>query len=178
MTDGKDAPYAEFGERLAALRKGVGMSRQQLGDLCGVAPSTIINYERGKRIPYADTAVRMAQVFQMTVEQLLGVENPKVAMTTAEALDRMQSINGKKGADRLRRVYREAANLAGGDLTEEQLLEFSLEMSKMAILAQQRLRKIHTSKKFQAAVEVKEEETAQAVRELDDTIVSLVGGDE
>ena len=178
MTDEKDAPYAEFGERLAALRKGAGMSRQQLGDLCGVAPSTIINYERGKRIPYADTAVRMARVFHLTVEQLLGVENPKIAMTNAEALDRMQSINGKKGADRLRQVYREAANLAGGDLTEEQLLEFSLEMNKMAILAQQRLRKIHTSKKYQGAVEAKAEETAQAVCELDEAIVSLAGGEE
>ena len=67
MSEGKNSPYAEFGERLISLRKQNKMSRQQLGDLCGVAPSTIVNYERGTRIPYADTAVKMAQVFGMTV---------------------------------------------------------------------------------------------------------------
>ncbi|MBQ4396705.1 MAG: helix-turn-helix transcriptional regulator [Clostridia bacterium] len=46
MSEEKNIPYAAFGERLTALRKQNKMSRQQLGDLCGVAPSTIVNYER------------------------------------------------------------------------------------------------------------------------------------
>ncbi len=173
MEDGKDIPYAAFGERLMALRKEADLTRQQLGELCGVAPSTIVNYERGTRIPYADTAVKMAQVFHMTVEGLLGMENPELAMANEEAMDKMRALNGKRGADRLKQVYQEAASLAGGDLTEEQLLEFSMEMSKMAMLAQQRLREMHTNRKYQAAVEAKAEETARAVRELDDSIAAL-----
>ena len=173
MAASNDVPYKEFGERLMALRKSAGMTRQQLGEACGVVPSTIINYERGTRIPYADTAVRMAQTFHMTVEELLGMENPELVMAKEEAVDKMRSVNGKRGADRLQQVYQEAASLAGGDLTEEQLLEFSMEMSKMAILAQQRLREIHTSKKYQATVAAKAQETAEAVRDLDDAITAI-----
>ena len=92
MEDGKDIPYAAFGERLMALRKGADLTRQQLGELCGVAPSTIVNYERGTRIPYADTAVKMAQVFHMTVEGLLGMENPELAMANEEAMDKMRGL--------------------------------------------------------------------------------------
>ena len=173
MAANKDVPYAEFGERLMSLRKDADMTRQQLGEICGVAPSTIVNYERGTRIPYADTAVKMAQAFHMTVEELLGVENPELAMANEEALDRMRSINGKRGADRLQQVYRDAASLAGGDLTEEQLLEFSMEMNKMAMLAQQRLREIHTNRKYQATVEAKAEITADAVRDIDSAITAI-----
>ena len=173
MADSSDIPYKEFGERLLALRKSAGMTRQQLGAACGIVPSTIVNYERVTRVPYADTAVKMAQTFHMTVEELLGMENPELVMAKEEAVDKMRSVNGKRGADRLQQVYREAASLAGGDLTEEQLLEFSMEMSKMAILAQQRLRELHTGKQYQATVAAKAQETARAVREIDDAITAM-----
>lgn len=173
MTDNRNIPYAAFGERLTKLRKAAGITRAQLGEACGVAQSTISNYEKGLRIPYADTAVKMADYFHITVHELLGVDNPELAMSEAAALDRMREINGRKGEERLKAVYREARNLAGGDLSEDQLLEFSMEMNKMAMLAQQRLREMHTNRRYQDAVEAKGEATAQAVREIDESIRNL-----
>ena len=105
MTADKNAPYAEFGERLIRLRKEAGMTRQQLGVVCGVAPSTIINYERGTRIPYADTALKMAQTFELSVEELLGAENPAAEMMKAQAIDDMGRLFGQQAADSARHTW-------------------------------------------------------------------------
>ncbi len=171
------APYAEFGQRLTELRKKARMNRSELAEACGVAASTIVNYEKGTRIPYADTAVKMAQHFGLSVEELLGMKDPEIAMANAQALDQMRSINGKKGADRLQAVYQEAASLAGGDLTDDQLLEFSMEMQKMALLAQQHLTERFSNRRYQATVEAKAEATAEAVKVLNEAIAALQGGE-
>ena len=171
------APYREFAERLSKLRADAKLTRAELGEKIGVAARSIINYENGERIPYGDVCARMAQVFGITVDELLGVENPELEMARAEALDSMRSINGKKGAERLQAVYAEAASLAGGDLTDDQLMEFSMEMQKMALLAQQRLTERFSNKRYQASVEEKGEKTDEAVRAIDEAIVAMTKSD-
>ena len=173
MAANKEVPYAEFGERLMELRKKANMTRAELGEICGVAPSTIVNYERGTRIPYADTAVKMADHFHITVHELLGVDNTELAMAQAEALDQMRSVNGKKGADRLMAVLAEAEHLAGGDLTEAQLQEYSMELTKLTYEANQRLREIYSNKRYQETVEAKAEETRDSVKAIDAAIGAL-----
>lgn len=173
MAANKEVPYAEFGERLMELRKKANMTRQELGDVCGVAPSTIVNYERGTRIPYADTAVKMADHFHITLHELLGMDNPELAMSQAEAMDQMRSINGKKGADRLKAVLAEAGHLAGGDLTESQLVEYSMELTKLTMEAQQRLRELYSNKRYQETVEAKAEETKESVKAINEAISDL-----
>lgn len=173
MAANKEVPYAEFGERLMELRKKANMTRADLGEICGVAPSTIVNYERGTRIPYADTALKMADFFHITVHELLGVENPELAMAQAEALDQMRGVNGKKGADRLKAVLAEAGHLAGGDLTEDQLVEYSMELAKLTMEAQQRLREIYSNKRYQGTVEAKADETKASVKAMDEAIGAL-----
>ena len=178
MATNKEAPYADFGKRLTELRKNAHMSRQELASACDVAGSTIVNYEHGTRIPYADTAVRMAQLFNLTVEELLGMAHPENAMANARAMDQMRGINGKKGAERLHEMYAETtAQLAGGELEDEQLMELTLEMQKMAMIAQQHLNERYTNRKYQATVTAKAEATADAVRVLNDAIAALQGGE-
>ncbi|MBR4343493.1 MAG: helix-turn-helix transcriptional regulator [Lachnospiraceae bacterium] len=168
-----DAPYKDFAKRLTALRTEAGLTRAELGERIGVAGRSIVNYENGERIPYGDVCAKMAEVFGITTDELLGLENSELVMAREEAVARMYSINGRSGADRLRQVYADAASLAGGDLSDEQLLEFSLEMSKMAMLAQQRLRERHSSKKYQATVSEKAVQTDMAVKAIDDAIVTM-----
>ncbi|MBR3099553.1 MAG: helix-turn-helix transcriptional regulator [Clostridia bacterium] len=134
MTSSPETPYEAFGQKLTALRKAAGMSRQQLGDLCGIAQSTVVNYERGLRVPYADTAVRMARAFGLSVEELLSTEEDAVTPSV-------------RGAERLRFHLSEAGSaLSGGELSEDQLEEYVLEIQKMAMAAQQRLREMHAGK--------------------------------
>lgn len=171
------APYEDFGKRLTALRQNAGMTRAALGAVCGIAPSTIVNYEKGLRIPTADIAVKMAACFHLSVPALLGMDHPDVALREAEETERMRAIHGDKGAERLQAVYREARNLAGGDLSDAQLLEFSLEMTKMAQLAQQRLTERYAGNRRKETVAKRAEETARAVKALDDEIVRRAEGD-
>ena len=149
MTEEKNVPYAEFGKKLTALRNKNQFSRQQLGDLCGVAASTIVNYERGTRIPYADTALRMAQIFGMTVEELLSLENPELEMGKAKAVDDMGRLYGKRSADSAQ-AYLDGTNalLAGGTLSVEDQLDFISVMRKVLVDAEFRAKQRHTPNKF------------------------------
>lgn len=173
MASKQDVPYAEFGKKLMELRKRANMTRAELGAICGVAPSTIVNYEHGTRIPYADTALKMADHFHISLHDLLGVENPELAMERSCALEQMRVINGSKGADRLRAVLAQAEHLAGGDLSEDQLIEYTMELNKLALQVQQRLRDIHTNRRYQAAADAKAQETTEAVAALNDSIRAL-----
>ena len=172
MAAEKNVPYEEFGERLIALRKRSGMTRQQLGDICGVAPSTIINYERGTRIPYADTALKMAQTFGMTVEELLGVENPDAEMEKARAIDDMGRIFGKRSAESAQ-TYLDGTNalLAGGSLSEEDQLDFIAVMRKVLVDAEIRAKKKFTPNKFRTP---EWEDKTSAMRSEADAVMESV----
>lgn len=76
-------------ENLRSLRKQKGMSMKELGDLVGVSESTISLYETGKRKPDPDMLVKLASVFYVTVDYLLGRE-PKE--TDDEMLQLLQDI--------------------------------------------------------------------------------------
>ena len=91
------APYREFAERLIQLRTKAGMSRADLAKKLGISARSIINYENGERIPFGDVCGKMAQVFGISTDELLGVENPELEMTKAQALAAMRAINGIKG---------------------------------------------------------------------------------
>ena len=129
----KETPYAEFGARLTELRKNAGISRQELGDICGVAQSTIVNYEKGIRIPYADTAVKMADYFHISIHDLLGVDNPDLAMAQAQSLDMARSLSGKKGADRMQAVQNNYLLATREDGTEA--IEEFMEMQEWRAMA-------------------------------------------
>ena len=172
MAAEKNVPYAEFGERLVALRKRSGMTRVQLGEICGVAPSTIVNYERGTRIPYADTALKMAQAFEMTVEELLGVENPEAEMEKAKAIDEMGRIFGRRSAESAQ-AYLDGTNalLAGGSLSEEDQLDFIAVMRKGLADAEIRAKKKYTPNRFRTPEW--EDRTSALRSEVDGVIVSV-----
>lgn len=145
MALGNQSPYTEFGKRLMGLRKKSGMTRQQLGEMCGIAPSTIVNYEKGSRIPYADTAVKMAQTFGITVEGLLGVEAPK----KTEVIDYSGCLLGKHPEDSAW-VYLEGTNalITSDALSVEDQLDFIAAMHEILSKAEIRIKQKLTSNKF------------------------------
>ena len=169
-----DAPYKDFAERLTKLRKKAGLTRAQLGEKIGVSGRSIINYENGERIPFGDVCVRMAEVFGITVDALLGVEKPDVEMAKAKALEEMRLINGKRGVDRLRNALDVAQGvMAGGYIDDSQMAEFSYELSKMALLAQDALRKKYTSDLYAETKKRKSEETNATIRKINQEIGAL-----
>ncbi|MCD8144437.1 MAG: helix-turn-helix domain-containing protein [Oscillospiraceae bacterium] len=64
----------EFGQRLRDLRKQKNMTQKQLATMIGVQNSIISFYEVGDRMPSPEIIIRLAKVFHVSTDYLLGVE--------------------------------------------------------------------------------------------------------
>lgn len=56
---------------LRTLRKNKGLSMKELGEIIGVAESTISQYETGKRQPDFETLLKFGEYFDVSVDYLL-----------------------------------------------------------------------------------------------------------
>ncbi|GHU81686.1 hypothetical protein AGMMS50284_2070 [Clostridia bacterium] len=74
-----------FAERLYALRKEKNVKQSELADAIGCSRVAITNYEKGTRMPDCDTLRKIAEVFDVQTDYLLGstqnatVENISIA---------------------------------------------------------------------------------------------------
>jgi len=63
--------------RVKEFRKRLKMTQKEVAKAAKVGRSSISEIETGKRIPYVDTAIYIAQVLGTTVEILFPTENTK-----------------------------------------------------------------------------------------------------
>ncbi len=84
-----------FGERLKFLREKEKMYQSELADRLGLAPSTISMYERGDRDPDTSTLTKIAEIFNVSTDYLLGRTN--IPNTMDEPIDIAAST--KNGID-------------------------------------------------------------------------------
>ena len=61
-------------KRLRDLRIGRGLSQKQVAALIGVDSSTISTYESATRLPSYPALIRLAKVYGVSVDYLLGIE--------------------------------------------------------------------------------------------------------
>ncbi|MCI9414118.1 MAG: helix-turn-helix transcriptional regulator [Clostridiales bacterium] len=69
----------DFSTRLRELRVSHDMLQQELADLLNMKPSAVSKYEKGLTQPSLDTLIRLADIFHVSVDFLVGVssvENP------------------------------------------------------------------------------------------------------
>ena len=74
-----------LGQRIQELRKQHGMSQERLGDALGVSRQAVSKWEGDNGIPELDTLIAMSRLFNVTVGQLLGVEEASAQNTAATA---------------------------------------------------------------------------------------------
>lgn len=65
-----------LGQRIQELRKQRGLSQESLGDALGVSRQAVSKWEGDNGIPELDTLIALSRLFEVTVGQLLGVEDP------------------------------------------------------------------------------------------------------
>lgn len=58
--------------RIRQLRKQHGMTLKQLGAELGLAESTVSQYETGKRNPDNETLLKLGELFQVSIDEILG----------------------------------------------------------------------------------------------------------
>ncbi len=76
-----------FGAILKEIRKAHHMSQKELGKRLGVGQTTIANYEKDIRFPNQETLMIMADIFDVSVDQLLGRQELKI---NSEGIDEIQ----------------------------------------------------------------------------------------
>ncbi len=67
----------DFGTMLKKLRKDAGMTQQQLADRLWLTKATVSYYEQSLRFPSPEILVKLAGVFHVTTDFLLGMEDKK-----------------------------------------------------------------------------------------------------
>ena len=61
-----------LGQRIQELRKGLGLSQEELGERMGVSRQAISKWEGDQTIPELDNLIALSRLFGLTVGQLLG----------------------------------------------------------------------------------------------------------
>lgn len=64
----------DFSARLKTLRQRAGLTQQQLGSRIGVTKSVISYYELSDRTPSPEVLIKLAGVFHVSTDYLLGLE--------------------------------------------------------------------------------------------------------
>lgn len=92
-----------LGARITALRRGKGWSQAELARQLQISPSAVGMYEQGRREPSLELLVRMAQLFEVSVDYLLtgksqpGQERKNVDDLLRSALDKaVDQLRGRK----------------------------------------------------------------------------------
>lgn len=63
-----------FAENLMALRRSRGWSQEELGDTLGVSRQTVSKWETGQTTPELEKLIELAEVFGLSIDQLVGRE--------------------------------------------------------------------------------------------------------
>lgn len=67
----------DFGNRLKKLRLQAGLTQKQLAAQIGVTKSVVSFYELRERTPSPDVLVKLASIFHVSTDYLLGIERQK-----------------------------------------------------------------------------------------------------
>lgn len=89
-------------ERIVYYRKKCGLTQEELAEKCSVTPQAVSKWENGLASPDISLLPRLAEVFGITTDELLGVERPETVALATGAFDpekaimkvRIESVDG------------------------------------------------------------------------------------
>ena len=64
----------KIGDNIRVLRKKNGLLKKDLADQLNITRQALSNYEVGKRIPDIFELIRMAEIFKVSVDEIIGRE--------------------------------------------------------------------------------------------------------
>lgn len=68
----------DFGQKLKNLRKNAGLTQADLARMLNVTKSVVSYYELQERSPSPDVLVKLAGIFRVTSDYLLGIDHRKM----------------------------------------------------------------------------------------------------
>ena len=82
----------DFGDRLKQFRIKEGLSQEQLADKIGVSRQAITKWETKKGMPDIENMVILAEIFKLTLDELVLQESKVLQEREAEALYESETI--------------------------------------------------------------------------------------
>ena len=109
----------KFAQRLKEIRGLRGLSQVKLAEMVGVIPRVYNRWERGSAAPRLEAIVSLADILQVTLDELVGREE-------------IQSVEFKVKNPKLHTLYREIDKLSNDDQNAlEVLLDSLIKRSEM-----------------------------------------------
>ena len=110
--------YTELGNSIKKLREQSGITQQKLADLLGLSRPTISQIEMGERKLSADELIKLSDIFNMSVEHLLGLKKePEMIIKKAKRRRKVKSqlrVNvPQKNVERFKEVLLYILNKVG-----------------------------------------------------------------
>lgn len=68
----------KFNEKIIMLRKNKNLSQEDLGNELGVARQTISKWELGETTPEMDKLIKMSEIFEITLDDLIKDTEPNI----------------------------------------------------------------------------------------------------
>ncbi len=94
-----------FGKRVLELRKTRSWKQDELGKKLGTSGVVIGRYERGEVMPSIKVAQKMAEVFGVTLDYLVGEQEVPNLLTQSEMVERWMTLDALATSDRDRILY-------------------------------------------------------------------------
>ena len=137
----------EFGENIRTLRKQHKMTQPDLAAALGVSLRTLQNYETGNSYPHKQEVYqKLAELFGCNLDYLLTSNESFILDASAQY--------GARGAKQAQAILDQTAALfAGGELTEEDQLAFSNEITTLYFDSKKRAKKYTPAKYRRSASE-------------------------
>lgn len=83
-----------IGESIKNIRKSKGITQKELAERIGITDSAITKYEKGDREPGWETLYKIADVLEVSINDLLGIEGKvKYTIGNAEDLEKIEKID-------------------------------------------------------------------------------------
>ena len=77
----------DFGNRLKELRLNAGLSQKQLADKLWITKATVSYYELSERNPSPEILIKIAKVFHVTTDYMLGIEDKQKYLDVSDLTD-------------------------------------------------------------------------------------------
>lgn len=77
----------DFGKRVKELRQRAGLTQQQLAERVLVSKAAISNYELYERNPSPEILIKLARVFHVSTDYLLGIEEKIQVLDVSDLTD-------------------------------------------------------------------------------------------
>lgn len=134
-----------LGERIKQQREIKELNQKQLADMLGVSPSTIGMYEQNRRSPDKDMLLKLAEIFNVSVDYLLGTT--KIKTPSPESGHKYKDVNDILSKAKEQLIHHEGLMFNGEPATQE-AIQSILDAMEMGMALAKEKNKKYTANKF------------------------------